>query len=223
MARTIVNKHFDSKEIVTREQFHEEDLYAKGEIIIVNDEEPSIYVLDKDGTPKQIIGGQENGGSINPEELEKIREEIKTGDTTVLEEVSDLIENVKVDINTVSSSVSGFTNEINKIKLNIQTNDSNVRQALQDAKENILNQTINEIPLKNNPVLTANNVKIGDNYGVTIIPEDVSDSVQNSETIQIAFKKIENMLFANTLAITASLNDLHRRITNLENMVGDNE
>ena len=36
MARTIVNKHFDDKNKVTREQFHENSIYAKGEINITD-------------------------------------------------------------------------------------------------------------------------------------------------------------------------------------------
>ena len=38
--------------------------------------------------------------------------------------------------------------------------------------------------------------------------------------LQEALKKIENMMFANTLAVTASLNDLHRRITAIEDAIG---
>ena len=221
MVRTIVNKHLSDGNSITRDYFHENDEYAKGEIIIVNDGEPSIYVLDGELNPKKISGGKQN--SISPEVLDEIRKEFKDEDTKILSEVDDLndtIDDVVLDVNTVKTSVNSVVSEIPKIKKSIQDNHSNIQQVISDTKEEILKHTVNGFAIETNPVLGANDVNVGENYGSTVLPEGTSESIQNNETILVALKKIENMMFANTLAVTASLNDLHRRITAIEDAIG---
>ncbi len=224
--KTIVNKHVTGGTSITREYFHEIDNYAQGEIIIVNDEEPSIYVLDNNGIPKQISGGNQNGGNISPEVLEEIKKQIQEGDDEILSEVDELsgkVEGFEVKINTNTQDIAQIKPQITKINYDLQNIPSNLQEEIIKTKDNILEHTVNGIAIKKNPVLDANIVHVDNNYGGTIVPDGSSESIQNNETIQIALKKIENMIFANTLAITASLNDLHRRITNLESIINVNE
>lgn len=185
MARTIVNKHLDNKENITRELFHENNEYAKGEIIIVNDDEPSIYVLDNKLNPKPISGGGQ--GNIDPNVLKEIRDEFKAEDT--------------------------------KINNKIEENHKEIQKALSDTKDDILKHTVNGNAIESNPVLDANNINVGEDYKITELPDSTTETIQNSETIQIALKKLETMIFINNSSIAASLNDLNRRITILENTI----
>jgi hypothetical protein len=63
MAKAIINKHIDSVEgIVLSEQFTSDAEMQKGELLICNDpNNPTIYIMDKEGSPKKIAGG---GGSV---------------------------------------------------------------------------------------------------------------------------------------------------------------
>lgn len=187
MGRIVVNKHLDNKENITRELFHENNEYAKGEIIIVNDDEPSIYVLDNELYPKPISGGGQ--GNIDTNVLKEIRNEFKAEDT--------------------------------KINNKIEDNHKEIQKALSDTKDDILKHTVNGNAIENNPVLDANNINVGEDYKTTELPDSTTETIQNSETIQIALKKLETMILANTASIAASLNELHRRITNLEKKVNE--
>lgn len=187
MGRIVVNKHLDNKENITRELFHENNEYAKGEIIIVNDDEPSIYVLDNELNPKAISGGGQ--GNIDSEVLKELRDEFKAEDT--------------------------------KINNKIEENHKEIQKALSDTKDDILKHTVNGNAIEKNPVLDANNINVGEDYKKTELPDSTTETIQNSETLQIALKKLETMIFINNSSIAASLNDLNRRITNLEKKVNE--
>lgn len=211
MARTIVNKHFDNKEIVTREQFHENNLYAKGEIVIVNDANPSIYVLDNEGNPKQL-----SGGGVSPEVVEQIKNEITSGytaaDTVLREEMlkadaelADAISNVNSDFRTE------FNKQIKTVEDAYKVADFNIKQQITETKAEVLSHTINGIAISGNPVLDASNIGVG-RYTELILDSTLAENVITNDAIQIALKKIENMAIANALAFSAALNDINGRL-----------
>lgn len=213
MARTIVNKHFENKEIVTREQFHENDLYAKGEIIIVNDETPSIYVLDADGNPKQISGGNSStGGDVSPEVIEQIKNEITSGytaaDNVLRDEMKKADEELKKSISGVNDE---FKNEFNKEIEKLKVVDFNINQRITGVETSVLEHTVNGIQIKENPVLNASDLGVGD-YGGLVIEKTAEECVIPSDTIQLALKKIENMNIASVLALSAAVNNLNKRL-----------
>lgn len=211
MAKTIVNKHFDKKEFVTREQFHENDLYAKGEIIVVNDETPSIYVLDNEGTPKQISGGGSStgGGEINPETIEQIKTEIVSGytaaDNVLKNEMLEAIDENNTDLKT---EINGKITEVDNFHKNAEFN---IRQQISGATSDILAHTVNGIAIGENPVLDASNVGVG-NYTQLTLETFSPENVMSNDAIQVALKKLENMVIANALAFSAALNDINGRL-----------
>lgn len=215
MARTIVNKHLDNKEIVTRKQFHENEEYAKGEIIIVNDENPSIYVLDNAQIPRQIVGGGSSGGSVSPEVIEEIKAEITNeytaADNTLKQEMlkadaelADAISNVNSDFRTE------FNEQIKTVEDAYKVADFNIKQQITETKAEVLSHTINGIAISGNPVLDASHVGVG-NY-TEIILNDTPEYVITNDVVQIALKKIENMAIANAIAFSAALNNLNGRL-----------
>lgn len=216
MARTIVNKHLDNKEIVTRKQFHENEEYAKGEIIIVNDENPSIYVLDNAQIPRQIVGGGSSGGSVSPEVIEEIKAEI-TNEYTVADntlrqemlkadaELADAISNVNSDFRTE------FNKQIKTVEDAYKVADFNIKQQITETKAEVLSHTINGIAISGNPVLDASNIGVG-RYTELILDSTLAENVITNDAIQIALKKIENMAIANALAFSAALNDINGRL-----------
>lgn len=213
MARTIVNKHFDDKNKVTREQFHENSIYAKGEIIIVNDEEPSIYVLNNNDEPTQISGGK---GGITEEQLnviisgyteedKKIREEIKAAD----DELRGLINGVNDDFMDVVDA------KIDTITKKYQNADYTNRQELENADKAILAHTVNGYTIESDPELSTSDLGMGA-YGNVVFDTTEKEYITNSDTAQKAIKKLENMFIASSVAFSAALNNLNARISELE-------
>lgn len=212
MARTIVNKHFDDKKIVTREQFHENDLYAKGEIIIVNDEKPTIYVLNNELIPMPLAVEGNGGGGITPEEAEAIKTEITSGytaaDNVLRDEMKKADEELKKSISGVNDE---FKNEFNKEIDKLKVADFNIKQQISDVETSVLGHTVNGIQIKENPVLNASDLGVGD-YGGLVIEKTAEECVIPSDTIQLALKKIENMNIASVLALSAAVNNLNKRL-----------
>lgn len=211
MARTIVNKHFDNKEIVTREQFHENNLYAKGEIVIVNDANPSIYVLDNEGNPKQL-----SGGGVSPEVVEQIKNEITSGytaaDTVLREEMLKADAELADAISNVNSDFSAeFNKQISEIDSAYKVADFDIKKQIADTKTEVLSHKVNGIAISENPVLDASNVGVG-RYTELTLDLALPENVITNDAIQIALKKIENMAIANALAFSAALNDINGRL-----------
>jgi hypothetical protein len=218
MAKTIVNKHFDDVNKIIRDQFHEKEEYAKGEILIVNGDEPSLWVLNKNNTPKQISGSNTGGGDvvIDDEILNEIKEEIISGytaaDNTIIEAYK------KADANIVSgytASLSALTQTVNAIDAAYKAKDTEITNAITELETEILAHTVNGIAISENPVLDAEMLSIG-GYSGMVLPEGTTENVTSLDTIQSAVKKVENMVIANSLAFAAGLNDVNRKVSDVD-------
>lgn len=100
MAKAIINKHIDSVNELQSSVFHQDIEKAKGEIVICNDpNNPTIYILDTEGSMKKIAGGGGSGsgdyddtelrGSINEldERIDNL-EENGVGSSTLQEPIT---------------------------------------------------------------------------------------------------------------------------------------
>lgn len=234
MARTIVNKHFDESSKITREQFHENDDYAKGEIIISNEENPSIWVLDAYGEVKQItgVGGSDNGnggsqGGVSSSELEtlekkiteayvKADEDVIMGVTKGYIEADSILKNELIGANDTFKQEVSLT--VNEIKQAYKIADAAITQSITTTKEDILKHTVNGIELKQNPVLDATHISVG-TYSELVLDGTAKENVITNDTAQVAIKKVENMNIASSLAFAAGLNDINRKV---ESLIEDN-
>jgi hypothetical protein len=218
MAKTIVNKHFDDVNKIIREQFHEKEEYAKGEILIVNGDEPSLWVLDKNNTPKQISGGNTGGGDvvIDDEILNEIKEEIISGytaaDNTIIAAYKEADANI---VSGFTANLSALTQTVNAIDAAYKAKDTEITNAITELETEILAHTVNGIAISENPVLDAEMLSIG-GYSGMVLPEGTTENVTSLDTIQTAVKKVENMVIANSLAFAAGLNDVNRKVSDVD-------
>ena len=220
MAKTIVNKHYDSVELINkyqREVFHENDEYAKGEIIIINSEEPSIWVLDKNNNPTQISGS--NNSSIDETVINDLKDEIVSGytaaDSAITAAYQKADNSLRTDFKNANDEiVKDLTLKINAVQLDYKAKDTEITSSIQALESDILGHTINGMTLSSNPVIDATNVSVG-NYSELVLTDENFENVTSLDNTQIAIKKVENMVVANALAMAASLNDINRR-TRLE-------
>lgn len=83
------------------------------------------------------------------------------------------------------------------------------KQNIDDNKKTIDAYTVNGKPISNNPVLSSDNLLVGENYSVL---SQKAENVFPGDYISIAISKIEVMLANTTLALTAAINDLEARI-----------
>lgn len=230
MARTIVNKHFDESSKITREQFHENIDYAKGEIIISNEENPSIWVLDANGEVKQItgVGGNDNGnggsqGGVSSDELnaleKKITDAYVKADEVVISGVTKGYTDADARLkNELLGANDTFKQEVNmtvsKIDQAYKAADATITQSITTTKEDILKHTVNGIELKQNPVLDATHISVG-TYSELVLDDIAKENVITNDTAQVAIKKVENMNIASSLAFAAGLNDVNRKVESL--------
>lgn len=225
MARTIVNKHFDESSKITREQFHENIDYAKGEIIISNEETPSIWVLDLNGEVKQITGGDGSGGGggVSSDELKDLEKKITDAyvkaDEVVISGVTESYTDADLKLrNELIGANDAFKQEVNmtvsKIDQNYKAADATITQSITTTKEDILKHTVNGIELKQNPVLDATHISVG-TYSELVLDDTAKENVITNDTAQVAIKKVENMNIASSLAFAAGLNDVNRKVESL--------
>ena len=228
MARTIVNKHFDESSKITREQFHENIDYAKGEIIISNEENPSIWVLDANGEVKQITGGSDNGnggsqGGVSSDDLnaleKKITDAYNKADEVVISGVTKGYADADLKLkNELIGANDAFKQEVNmtvsKIDQAYKAADTTITQSITTTKEDILKHTVNGIELKQNPVLDATHISVG-TYSELVLDDTAKENVITNDTTQVAIKKVENMNIASSLAFAAGLNDVNRKVESL--------
>lgn len=215
MARTIVNKHFDKRNNVTREQFHDNPTYAKGELIIVNDEKPTIYVLNNELIPMPLAVEGNGGGGITPEEVEAIKSEITEKYTAADNALRGEMQKANEELQETISGVNDeFKNEFNEklkgIEQGYKVGDFEVTKLISETNNNILSHTINGVQLKENPVLDATHIKVGNYTEISL--NDTPEYVITNDAVQIALKKIENMAIANAIAFSAALNNLNGRL-----------
>ena len=215
MARTIVNKHFDKRNNVTREQFHDNPTYAKGELIIVNDEKPTIYVLNNELIPMPLAVENNGGGGITPEEVEAIKSEITEKYTAADNALRGEMQKANEELQETISGVNDeFKNEFNEKLKGVESaylvEDYKIRGQIAETKAEMLRHTVNGIAISENPVLDASHVGVG-NY-TEIVLNDTPEYVITNDAVQIALKKIENMAIANAIAFSAALNNLNGRL-----------
>lgn len=216
MAKTIVNKHFDDVNKIVREQFHDKEEYARGEILIVNGDEPSLWVLDKNNTPKQISGVNNGGGSADIDE--NIINEIISGYTAADSAITLAYQSADRELKSAYEAADDaikkdYVTKINEVISGYTAKDTEISQALIDTESEILAHTVNGIAISENPVIDADVLSVG-NYSEMIVTSPY-ENVTSLDTIQVAIKKVENMVIANALAFAAGLNDVNRKITEL--------
>lgn len=239
MAKTIVNKHFETTEEIVREAFSEDIELAKGEIAIHNGERPSIYVLNNEGVPVKIAGDGNGGGGSSVDD--SVIEELKTEIYNAIEENTNNVTNAYTEADNVV--ISGYTTADEELRaeimgaieaeitarteaddtLNTTINDraTILERTILEKENSILEHTVNSKVLKDNPVLGAEDITVG-KYSSLVLSEDSKENVISDDTTQVAIKKVENMTIANALAFSAALNDVNKKtITYVENNVLD--
>ena len=224
MAKTIVNKHFDDVKKIIREQFHDKEEYAKGEIIIVNDENPSLWVLDENCTPKQISGvnngGGEGGSSIDESVINDIISGYTAADNNIIKSYKEADKELKSGYEDADTEIiKDYTNKINALDAAYKAKDVELSQGLIDVENSILAHTVNGIAISENPILTAENISIG-GYSQLVLDGNI-DYVTSLDNTQVAVKKIENMAIANALAFAAGLNDVNNKTRLRVNEIDD--
>lgn len=222
MAKTIVNKHFDDVKKIIREQFHDKEEYAKGEIIIVNDENPSLWVLDENCTPKQISGvnNGEGGSSIDESVINDIISGYTAADNDIINNYKEADKELKSGYeNADTEIIKDYTTKINALDTAYKAKDVELSQGLIDVENSILAHTVNDIAISENPILTAENISIG-GYSQLVLGGNV-DYVTSLDNTQVAVKKIENMAIANALAFAAGLNDINNKTRLRVNEIDD--
>lgn len=204
MGKTIVNKSYKNKEDITRQSFSEDRDLANGEIVILNDREPSIYVLNSIGEPKQILG-------INDEFVNSLKDEIavlyQEADTELYNSLINANDSFKIEI---KASLGNLQKEY-------KASDTAIDIKIDETKENILNHTINNKTLSTNPNLTAEDIQLIDFSNVNL--DGQGEFIENNDSTQMAFKKLENVILVNALAFSASINDINDKTKNKFNNI----
>ena len=209
MGRTIVNKHTSNINEING-LFHDNIEYAKGEIVILNgneeNAEASLYIINGNGVPQPIIGVNETN-SVGIDVINAVKSEYKAADVLLKNELN----------NTISSSVDGVSiqlrselnNEIIRVESAMMEADNSIQGKIDEAKTEYSSLVINGIEVYNEetPIIKAKDIPFGQYVQV----DRVSDFIMDNDTTQEAVKKIENMLLANALAVSASLNDINKK------------
>ena len=102
-------------------------------------------------------------------------------------------------------------NEVAKISGANKYDDTELRNEISNVKESIDNYTINNKPIKESPIINTDDIKVSDTYSTL---DKNKDNILPGDFITEAMGKIELMLTNTTLAVTAALNDLERKIGN---------
>lgn len=226
MAKALINKHIDSVEnVVLTDLFiqgEENQEKRKGEIIICNDpENPTIYIMDTNGNPQKIAGG--DSGSSEAYDDTAIWNAVNSLDDTVdaLTHTDEIIQNT---IQTNKEELLGSITELQSVIGEVD-NDSTISEMLNSIstaisdneneissnKEIVDNYTVNNKKISENIVLNSDDLTVSDTYSSLtkhnegIVPGDI---------ITAAISKIEVMLANTTLALTAAINDLEQRVGN---------
>ena len=142
------------------------------------------------------IGTESNSSSSTLEKISKVEDYIN-GDN----EIKDIIGDTG-RTNTLTElidAVSGLT-EVNLSKIN-------------ENKETSDNYTINNYKISDNPVLNSSDISINEQYST--IKRGNDDFIVTGDDLNKAIKKLEIMLVNTTLALTAAINDLEKKYSEL--------
>jgi hypothetical protein len=211
MGKTLVNKHTDEIEkILDGSMFNPNKDYALGEIVILNAERPSIYVMTENGPmPISGNGGSGEGGDVDQEIIDNLRIELTKGYTVADDKVKNELKGEISDANTILKSELELT--LAQTEAGLIEADNEIRQEVEDAKTLSASYTVNNIPISNNPFLTGSDISVG-NYSETSVKDEPFENIVSDDLIKTAIKKVETMVFANALAMSASLNGLSSQI-----------
>ena len=142
------------------------------------------------------IGTESNSSSSTLEKISKVEDYIN-GDN----EIKDIIGDTG-RTNTLTElidAVSGLT-EVNLSNIN-------------ENKETSDNYTINNYKISDNPVLNSSDISINEQYST--IKRGNDDFIVTGDDLNKAIKKLEIMLVNTTLALTAAINDLEKKYSEL--------
>lgn len=123
------------------------------------------------------------------------------------------ITNLKNTANQISSTIGTVADGQTVVGLIDATNSlvSINEQNIDNNKKIIDAYTVNDKPISSNPVLSSDDLLVGEEYSALT---QKAENVIPGDVITTAISKIEVMLANTTLALTAAINDLETRIGN---------
>lgn len=209
MGKTLVNKHTDDINKILDGSIFNAD-YALGEIVILNGEKPTLYIMTENG-PMPLVGG------VDEEVINDIKVEITSGYRTaddqlkqsLLGEISEREILLKSDVELkLAQSEAGLIES-----------DNELRSEIEEAKNIAANYTVNNIPIHENPFLTGSDISVGEYSETPLETENRFENVVTDDLITTAIKKVETMVFANALAMSAALNNVNTQIRLISNEI----
>lgn len=206
MAKTIVNKHINSAEgVILSQHFSSDEEMRKGELLICNDpNNPTIYIMDTNGNPKKIAGGEGSGESYDDTIIwDQVNE-----NSNAIKAANESITNTKTTINNTIGVVTDGKTVVDMIA-DVEAVSAQNAQDIIDNKNIIDEYTINEKKISENPVLDSNDILLSEEYTTLTQP---AENVIPGDLVTTAISKLEVMLANTTLALTAAINDLEMKI-----------
>ena len=209
MGKTLVNKHTDDINKILDGSMFSAD-YALGEIVILNGEKPTLYMMTENG-PKPLVGG------VDEEVINDVKVEITTNYTNadnrlkqdLLGEISEREILLKADVDLKLAQTEAGVIEA----------DNDLRNEIEEAKNIASNYTVNNIPIHENPFLTGFDISVGEYSETPLETENRFENVVTDDLITTAIKKVETMVFANALAMSAALNNVNTQIRLISNEI----
>lgn len=185
----------------------------------------SIGEVPEGSTLVGMINDVQSATETNTQAIEETKNTISGVEATLTEEIESL-KRVDTNLNTTIKSVDNKLNStiesigtvaegstvvgmINDVQGKTETNE----QAIEETKATIDEYTVNSKKISENPVLNTDDILVADTYSTLNKP---ADNVNPGDIITAAISKIEIMLANTTLALTAAINDLERRLQTLE-------
>lgn len=240
--RAIINKHIDSLEDVNLlDLFVGDPEMAKGEIIVLNDpDSPSIYILDTNGIPRAVVGGDGsnggeggNGGDLtalqqmvadHDGEIKELQGTVSTH-TASINEINEKLKEledetgpvVSIDVDAELSETSENPVQNKAITKAILDNEEAVASALNKLNSRVATLEGSQGPSGDIP--TKLSQLENDTKFITIdeVPVPVVDTVLSKDSENpISNKAVAEVILDNEKTIAASLTDLDSRLLTLE-------
>lgn len=140
---------------------------------------------------------------------------LKSADDNNKAALESQIKTLNNTLNTTTSQISSTIGTVDEGKTIVDLiNDTNSlvsanKQNIDDNKKTIDAYTVNNKTISTNPVLSSDDLLVGEEYSVLT---QKAENVFPGDVITTAISKIEVMLANTTLALTAAINDLENRI-----------
>lgn len=226
MSKHIVNKHFDTVEEIKKSVFHSDANVAKGEVIVYNGENPSLYVLDANGEPAMVRGNITEGDVENI--LSGVNEDIKTVIETMDENeivASFALNELNLrylDIDDRLRALEYIDHEEYKrgddrLRSAFNAADLQLERTLDTKIKNVSSHMINGKKLNENPYINASDINVGD-YSLLRLPEGSEKDIVDTDTVQMALKKMETEL--NSTVKSNEINSIVSEILETPNNLG---